>query len=43
MPVVNECGQKWYRLSSWRQCKLFRKLPNGLGFAIGPIMFLKEL
>lgn len=41
MKIVQECGQKWYRWSSWKHSynfKMFRKLAHN-GFAIGPIMF----
>lgn len=41
MKIVNECGQKWYRWSSWKVTTkkgLFRKLAH-YGYAIGPIMF----
>lgn len=50
MRIVNECSQKWWRLSSWYTWvggvytfrPLYRKLQNGHGFAIGPIMFLTK-
>lgn len=33
------CGERWYRLSSWRNYPLFRKFKKTPGFHIGPIMF----
>lgn len=46
MKIANECGQKWYRWSSWFLWidggwvirPLYSKLQDGSGFAIGPIM-----
>lgn len=40
MYIAQECGQKWYRLHSWRSGKLFRTFKSG--FAIGPIMFISS-
>lgn len=52
MKIGVECGQRWWRLSSWRRWSFFekkywwdvkpRKFKDGSGFAIGPIMFWKE-
>ena len=38
-----ECGQRWWRLRSWRRCRLFRRLPSGAGFAVGPIMVIRDV
>ena len=38
--LTNECGQKWYRLSSWKACGTRgRVLQNNVGVAFGPVMF----
>lgn len=47
MKVVVECGQRWWRLSSW-----YRRYPGKIyypqfrrfegGFAFGPIMFVRR-
>lgn len=43
--VVVECGQRWWRPSSWRR-PLSRKLIHydgeHVGWAFGPIMFFKD-
>lgn len=47
--IATECGQRWWRLSSWRRWDsstrkyksnvYIRRFRDGSGFAIGPIMF----
>lgn len=49
MKVCVECGQKWWRYSSWvthnypkglKRANFFRKLRYSRGFAVGPIIVL---
>lgn len=41
MKICVECGQKWWRYSSWKPGKnFFRKFKYSTGFAVGPILFV---
>lgn len=41
--LTNECGQKWYRLHSWKACgikpRMLTVAGNHIGVACGPVMF----
>jgi hypothetical protein len=44
MMIGVECGQRWYRPSSWRRPifqRIYLKRGGTGGFCIGPIMFHK--